>query len=223
MKFMQTLLIAILLVAVGVAYRQLHNIEVSSSLLHQGLPATMADTAAANSPTTPGRDTITPAAALYPELVKNEAEAMARLVDQPEEVQKRLRELAAKMQESDLATLQESALNPQLNGDHRFLAIYLLGESALEKAQASLETIAISPIPKLEEARMVNQEEILRGHAVESLRETESLKRVLAQVDNGFITDRAQRNLLYREGKVSSSPEQQDQEALSQLLKKNSR
>jgi hypothetical protein len=42
----------------------------------------------------------------------------------------------------------------------------------------------------------------------------------LTRTDNSFINDRAQRNLLYLEGKASS-PEQQDQNALSQLLKKN--
>jgi hypothetical protein len=154
--------------------------------------------------------------------VQEEAAAISQLNDHPEEVQKRLKELADKMQESDVPSLQQNALNPNLNGDQRFLSVYILGESTLAKAQEGLEAIATAPIPETHEGRLTTQEEIIRGQAVESIRQADTLKRVLARSDNTFINDRAQRNLLYLEGKASS-PEQQDQEALTQLLKKNSR
>lgn len=218
MKKLQTLLIVVLMVAVGLAWRHLHEIETNSPLVR-----------ATNSTTPPASgaaiaSSSAPAAAPenFAAMVNEEAAAISQLNDHPEEVQKRLKELAGKMQESDVPALQQNALNPNLNGDQRFLSVYILGESTLAKAQESLEAIATTPIPETHEGRLTTQEEIIRGQAVESIRQADVLKRVLARSDNGFINDRAQRNLLYLEGKASS-PEKQDQEALTQLLKKTTR
>lgn len=216
MKKLQALLIVGLLVAVGTAWRHLNEIETNSPL---------ARTPSSTSKTASGA-VVAPAAARtstenFAALVNEEAASMSQLNDHPEEVQKRLKDLADKMQESDVESLQQNALNPHLNGDQRFLSVYILGESTLAKAQESLEAIATAPIPDMHEVRMTTQEEIIRGQAVESIRHADVLKRVLARSDNNFINDRAQRNLLYLEGKASS-PEQQDQAALTQLLKKTS-
>lgn len=224
MKKLQILLILGLLVAVVSAYRQLHEIEANNTLPQPS--NTTAESAAALTSVAPKKaEAGKPAspAQEFTGLVKKEAGAIAQLTDHPEEIEKRLKELAEKMQETDVPELQATALDTTLNGDYRFLSVYILGESSLPKAQESLETIASSPIPTLSEARLTTQEEIIRGQAVEALRKPESLKRVLAQADNTFVVDRAQRNLLYREGKISAAPEQQDQEALTKLLKKTSR
>jgi len=215
MKKLQTLLIVGLLIAVGSAYRYLHEIEKNSSLVRSPNSPTPESAASSKTvvPSQPSKESFT-------NLVEEEANSISQLNDRPEDVEKRLKELAGKMQESDVSSLQAKALNPNLNGDQRFLSVYILGESTLQKAQESLVAIATAPIPDMHEERMLTQEEVIRGQAVESLRQTESLKRVLAHSDNSFINDRAQRNLLYLEGKASS-PEQQDREALTQLLKKN--
>lgn len=218
MKKLQALLIVALLVAVGTAWRHLHEIETNSTLARS--PSSASPTSGASTETAATAQTA--AAENFAALVSQETESMSQLNDHPEEVQKRLKDLADKMQESDVPSLQQNALNPNLNGDQRFLSVYILGESTLAKAQESLEAIATTPIPDTHEGRLATQEEIIRGHAVESIRQTESLKRVLAHSDNNFINDRAQRNLLYLEGKASS-PEQQDQAALTQLLKKTTR
>ncbi|WP_413288758.1 hypothetical protein [Bdellovibrio sp. HCB337] len=215
MKKLQFVVIIALLVAVGSAYRQLHQIQ--EDLVERN-PSSSTSSAATNSQAESATAVANPK---FAELIKQEAAAMSQLTKQPEEIQKRLKDLAGKMQEGDVTHLQESALDTSLNGDERFLSVYVLGESALAKAQESLEQIAMTPIPSMKEARLTNQEEILRVQAVESLRHADSLKRVLASTDNSFISDRAQRNLLFREGKVTTSPEQQDQEALTQLLKKS--
>lgn len=220
MKKLQILIIVVLLGAVGAAYRHLHEIESNSPLMHAATSSTPT-----GSVTTSQNPAAVAAAVTQQEqknfeaLVKDEAAAVAQLNDHPEEVQQRLKDLADKMQDVDVPVLQKDALNPNLNGDQRFMSVYILGESALAKAQESLEAIAVAPIPNVRDARLMSQEEIIRGQAVESIRHPETLKRVLAQTDNGFINDRAQRNLLYLEGKASS-PEQQDKEALTQLLKK---
>lgn len=215
MKKLQFLVIVALLVAVSSAYRQLHDIE-------KDLTERSPSSAEPMTSTAPHKSNASANAKDFAELIQQEAEAMSQLTNRPDEIQQRLRDLAEKMQESDVNHLRESALNVNLTGDERFLSVYVLGESSLVKAQESLEQIAVTPIPSMPEARLTNQEEILRVQAVESLRQVESLKRVLAQTDNSFISDRAQRNLLYREGKVASSPEQQDQAVLNQLLKKTS-
>lgn len=219
MRKLQILLIVCLLVAVGVAYRQLHHIENNTMLVANG--ASPQATGPAAAPSAAAQAQAVKKSEEFAKMVQKEAETISQLNNHPDEVQKRLRELAGQMQDADVALLQKSALNTSLNGDERFLSVYILGESTLEKAQESLETIAATPIPAMKEARLTTQEEILRVQAVESLREADSLKRVLSRTDNSFISDRAQRNLLFREGKVSASPEQQDQEALNQLLKKN--
>lgn len=220
MKRLQVFLILGLLMAVGFAYRHLAVIESNNPTT--GFAAVTA--APAN-----GKDAETSSAAVHgpvtsnmEKLIEKEAETMSQLNDHPEEVQKRLRDLAEKVQDSDISVLQKTALNTNVDGDQRFLSVYILGESSLQKAQESLEHIAITPIPKMGETRLTMQEEVIRAQAVESLRQPESLKRVLSRADNSFITDRAQRTLLYRESKVSS-PEKQDQDALNQLLEKSSR
>lgn len=220
MKKLQAVLIVGLLIAVGTAWRNLHEIETNSPLVH-ATNSTSTSAAPGASVASANPAAVKPAENFAAQ-VQEEAAAMSQLNDHPEEVQKRLKELAEKMQESDVPSLQQNALNPNLNGDQRFLSVYILGESTLAKAQESLEAIATAPIPETHEGRLTTQEEIIRGQAVESIRQADTLKRVLARSDNTFINDRAQRNLLYLEGKASS-PEQQDQEALTQLLKKNSR
>jgi len=222
MRKLQTLLILCLLVAVSVTYRQLRHVE-------NNAPEVAGSPTAANA-VGPAAETVpfdqvqsAEKSAEFAKLVQKEAETISQLNDHPEEVQKRLKDLANQMRDADVETLQKSALNASLKGDERFLSVYILAESNLPKAQESLEAIATAPIPKMQEARLTNQEEILRVQAVESLRQADSIKRVLAQTDNSYISDRAQRNLAYREKKVSSSPEQQDQAALTQLLNKSHR
>ncbi len=217
MKKLQVLLTIGLLVAVGNTYRYLNQIESNNHLMRG--PAAMRPGSAVIPMVAIGSKPVS-ASQEFSALVKIEADAMSQLNDHPEEIQKRLKDLASKMKETDIPALQETALNTALNGDQRFLSVYILGESSLLKAQEGLETIATSPIPALHDSRLINQEEVIRGQAVESLRQPESLNRVLSKSDNAFITDRAQRNMLYRQGRISSTPEQQDQEALAQLLKK---
>ncbi len=219
MKKLQAVLIVGLLIAVGTVWRNLQEIETSSPLLNATNSASSSAPGALSASINP---TAVKAADNFAAQVQEEAAAMSQMNDHPEEVQKRLKALADKMKESDVSRLQQNALNPNLNGDQRFLSVYILGESTLAKAQESLEAIATASIPETHEGRLTTQEEIIRGQAVESIRQVDTLKRVLAHSDNTFINDRAQRNLLYLEGKASS-PEQQDQEALTRLLKKNSR
>ena len=219
MKKFQTVLVLCLLVAVAIVYRQLHHIENNTPADPRG-PASESAGAA---PAATHAEQVQSAKKSdeFAKMVQKEVETISQLNDHPDDVQKRLKDLAAQMQEGDIATLQKSALNTSLGGDERFLSVYILGESSLAKAQESLEAIATTPVPSMQEARLTSQEEILRVQAVESLRQVESLKRVLSQTENTFISDRAQRTLLYREKKTSKSPEGQDQEALNQLLKKS--
>jgi hypothetical protein len=215
-KKLQILFIIGLAFAVGNAYKHLTEIE-------KNVPAESVSSSQA--PRTP--DSVSVAKKIdkkekeFSDMIRKEAETMSQLNDSPEEVQQRLRDLADKMGDQDVVVLQEKALDPQLNGDERFLSVYILGESKLKTAQESLEAIAATPVPTLKESRLTAQEEIIRGQAIESLREPESIKRVLGKADNKFLADRAQRTLLYREGKVSSAPEKQDQQALGKILEKS--
>ncbi|MBC7371438.1 MAG: hypothetical protein H7326_07735 [Bdellovibrionaceae bacterium] len=217
MKQLQALIIVALVVAIFFAGKYLSEIE---SALPEAVPANqIAVVGVPSSQVTPASN---PAHAKdFSDLIRKEAESMSHLTDRPDEVQKRLKDLAAQVREEQVPILKEKALNIQLGGDERFLSVYILGESSLAKAQESLELIASTPIPKLKESRLTTQEEVLRGQAIESLREPESLKRVLSSADNKFLVDRAQRTLSFREGKVSASPEQQDQEALKKVLEKS--
>jgi hypothetical protein len=218
-KKLQLLLIVGLVVAVGIAYKYLREIESELPDPNPRVVAApigvVAKVAASPTPILNPRHIRE-----FSELIHKESEAMSRLTDHPEEVQRRLKDLAAQMQEEQVLILKEKALNMSLEGDERFISVYVLGESKLDKAQESLEQIAVAPIPKLKESRMNTQEEIIRGQAIESIQEPEPLRRVLAHTDNKFLTDRAQRTLAFREGKVPSAPEKQDQEALKKILDK---
>lgn len=217
MKTGQVLWIIVLLVAIGMVaqrFRQLPTTAwqltpkagVSSTVAGKGTTATSVATA----PTAPSE---------IGSVVHREAEAVSKLTDRPDEEEEHLKDIALHLQDPDIKTLQAQALNPQLNGDERFLSVYILGESTLPSAQESLEEIATTPIPKLHEARLISEEQVLRAQAIESLRDTDRIKHIIATSNDHFLADRAQRSLLYREGKVSA-PEQQDQEALKQLLDK---
>jgi hypothetical protein len=216
MKKLQGLLILALVVAVFIAYRNLSEIEKNTTSVPVPAASATAPAAKATARAAKAKEKT------FSEMIHKEAESISRLNDRPEEVQQRLKELADQVKEEQVGVLQEKALDTQLNGDERFLSVYILGESRLQKAQQSLEQIAAAPIPSLHESRLTTQEEIIRGQAIESLREPASLKRVLAQADNKFLADRAQRTLSFREGKVSAPPEKQDQEALGKILEKSS-
>lgn len=217
MKQLQAFIVVALIVAIIFAGRYLSEIEsvpTETTPANQSAVTGVPSGQMTNAPNPiQGKD--------FSELIRKEAESMARLTDRPQEVQKRLKDLASQVREEQMPILKEKALNLQLGGDERFLSVYILGESSIAKAQEILEQIASTPIPKLKESRSTTQEEILRGQAIESLREPESLKRVLASTDSKFLVDRAQRTLSFREGKISKSPEQQDEEALKKVLEKS--
>jgi len=217
-KKLQILLILVLLVAVVSVYRHLNEIKNDENILavSSAQKAESVANAKALNKTVESKETKN-----FSDMIEKEAASVSQLNDRPEEVEQRLKDLAARMKDEDVSVLQEKALNTNLNGDERFLSVYILGESSLGKAQESLERIAETPLPKMQDSRLMNQEEILRGQAIESLREPESIKRVLTRADNKFLADRAQRTLLYREGKISASPETQDQQALTKLLEKS--
>lgn len=218
MRTGQLLLVAGLVVAVGYTYMSLSEVEKQTSTVPVSVQLSpKAAEATKNANLAESKKT-------FSELVRKEADAVALLTDKPDEVQKHLKDLAGQMKEEQVEVLKEKALNTTLNGDERFLSVYVLGESPLQMAQESLEQIASAPIPKLHDSRMTVQEEIIRGQAIESLREPDRLKRVLASAiaDNKFLMDRAHRTLNYRQGKVSS-PEKQDQEVLGKILEKGVR
>jgi len=220
MSKLQPWVLLCMLVAIGLAYRELGTLRNATVARPSHQVRTVASVAASPRAGASLSPSAGAASGELPEWLQREADNVSRLQDHPEETQTRLKELASQLKDSDVSLLRDLALDPHADGDARFLSVYILGLSDLEKAQESLETIALTPLPPSHDARLTNQEEILRAEAVESLRQTEGLKRVLAGTDNSFLGDRAQRNLLYREGKVRASPEQQDQMALTQLLKK---
>ena len=215
MKTGQLLLVAGLVVAVAYTYMSLSEAEKQAPSVPVSVQLSPgADEAAKKASEFESKKS-------FSELVSEEAGAVARLTDKPDEVHKRLKDLASQMKEEQVDVLKEKALNTTLNGDERFLSVYVLGESALQAAQEGLEAIAAAPIPKLHDARMTVQEEIIRGQAIESLREPDRLRRIFtgATADNKFLMDRVHRTLNYRQGKVSS-PEKQDQEILGKILEK---
>jgi hypothetical protein len=216
MKKLQGILIVMLLIAVGIAYRYLSDIEKNAPTI----PVSAQLAVAKGEKLKPDPVAAAKNKKTFAEMIHKESESISQLNEHPEEVQHRLKELADQVQEDHVVVLKEKALDTSLNGDERFLSVYILGESRLPKAQEILEQIADTPIPHSKESRLTAQEEIIRGQAIESLREPASLRRVLERADNKFLTDRAQRTLSFREGKTTNSPEKQDQEALGKLLEK---
>jgi hypothetical protein len=98
----------------------------------------------------------------------NESAAMGRIDPHPEKTKARLESRAKKLQIRQLRWLKSVALNSSLNGDRRFLAVYLIGLSEREASRDLLKDIGLSGLPGAANDRAYSDEVIIRSQALEA-------------------------------------------------------
>ena len=153
-----------------------------------------------------------------------ELEALSQLDEHPEMTERKLKSRAQRMSPDELQSLYQKVLNPQLAGDDRWLAVYLLSLSEEKNSISLLEDVVLSPTPTAQHDLRAEFEKSLRAQAIEGLQNqtdkkkaASSLHKLTQKLDDGFLLDRAQRALSYLENGTPPL-EEQDRKALENLV-----
>lgn len=101
--------------------------------------------------------------------LRQEAELVGQVDPDPEETQSRLKDHADKFSPAELSALRDAALNIELTGDERFLAVYVLGLSNHSRALELLKDIGQAQVPNLQSDREYSDEFSIRAHALEAV------------------------------------------------------
>lgn len=158
---------------------------------------------------------------------KSEALQIGKIQNKPEEVEKRLRQLASEMRPQDVEGMYEIISDENANGDQRALAVELLSMKndtnsliALQNFVANKKTINGTKWDVKKEL-----ETVLRAQAVESIATypqkeiaLSTLNYLQSKVDDKFLSERigrASSGILTGNNKSS---QQQDDEALKKLV-----
>ncbi|MCB0367403.1 MAG: hypothetical protein H6624_00705 [Bdellovibrionaceae bacterium] len=132
------------------------------------------------------------------EFVKKEATLVGQPDQDPQETLLRLKTVAGQLGQEQFERLKALALDLSLPGDERFLSAYLLSLNQTEASMSSLKSLALAPLPKSKmDARLYDQEIMIRGQALEGLAQStkakEHLTDFLRHQDNVPLAEHAQR------------------------------
>jgi len=160
-------------------------------------------------------------------ILKEEKNLLGRVDPDPKASFLRLKTIAENLETADLNLLKIKALDESINGDERFLSIYLLAYNGKDISLDSLQNIALSlvPAPESQNQGLRDLEIQIRAQAIEGLSRfygNERAKAILekaAEMQNeAFLRDRANRALY--SWRTQNSIENQDKTALEKLLYK---
>ncbi len=87
----------------------------------------------------------------------------------PDQTMIRLKDKASRLNSQDLKFLKRSALDKNLSGDARFLAVYMLGLAEAGGAVALLKEVCFAKIPDMASDREHSNEVVLRAQSLETL------------------------------------------------------
>lgn len=158
----------------------------------------------------------------FRETFQREVRLSSRLDEHPEETERRLNLMAAKLRSEDQRFLKEIVLDTNAGGDDRAVAEEILGRSTAPSTPSLLEEIASRDWGSLKDPQRSDFERALSARAIEQLgthpsaAAENSLKTLTQTLNDSFLVDRAHRALLARSGQVAP-PEKQDLEALQAL------
>lgn len=147
------------------------------------------------------------------------------LTEAPEGTEEDLAVQASKLSGTEIKALSSKSTDSTLNGDERALSVYLLALNQSIAVVPELTSIALTPWSNQLNPRQQEEEQVIRALAIEGLERSPtslarvSLQKIVNQSASPFLVDRAHRAILSRDGAVSSL-EDQDNQALSELLKK---
>ncbi len=154
--------------------------------------------------------------------LKEEASKVGQLTADPEAVEQGLNEWARSLKSEDFAQIRESIFNdPNIAGDEVALSLDLLGRSQDKSAEALLLEYVLKGPSTATSEKGTFQLLALEGLIDQSLisKDPAALKKVMANTDDALLAKRTAQGLKALEGKAPS-PEQTDQKALAELLKR---
>ena len=149
--------------------------------------------------------------------LQSHAQQIGMTVEDPGAVTEDLHQRAQQLTEKDIAWLETTSLNPQRQGDERFLAVELLVMNPSIEGARALGRILMTPEPR--RSPEPSLENMIRARAIEGLGDHPQkeagrlLRESLYRVSDRTLIERGERALLARKGLVSK-PEIQDREAL---------
>jgi hypothetical protein len=164
------------------------------------------------------------------DLYASESRRVGQIDPDPKATEKRLEEDARELTPEEIRWLESQAADRKNDPDARFFAAYLMGLSHEEAAVDALGRIALSPVPKSKNERLVEQERAFRASAVEGISHSckdfpvpvkDALLEVVSKQTDEFLRDRANRGLYACQ--TGKPIEEQDKEALEKLRKKAGR
>ncbi|MGE0762305.1 MAG: hypothetical protein AB7N80_03395 [Bdellovibrionales bacterium] len=137
--------------------------------------------------------------------VYHESQKVGRPDPDPKRSFERLKAVAHGLKRMDIESLKRTALNNDLDNDHRFLSVYLLALARNQDAAPALLGIALDPLTVQDMSSPLYAEELMiRTQALEGLANYQPaqgpgpLQRYLQKQDNSFLADQARRLLKER-------------------------
>ena len=154
--------------------------------------------------------------------LKKEANQIGKLEPNPEEKEKKLKELVQTLRGEDFQTLSSDALDLKLSGDERYLSSYLLSLAQDESALGPIEKLAEAQIPDLSPDSPLRAIELsIRAQALEGFENfvnsdgaKTKLIEIIQNLSDPFLVERAQHILYNLNHPENKKIAQQDQEAL---------
>lgn len=155
------------------------------------------------------------------------SEQIGQIQENPQVIEESLDQFSSTLSAQDILELKKIISSSQTQ-DERFLSTELLVRNRSIEAKQVLKEIALSPESSSEKQNAItkSEENALRLRAVEGLLKSDDphvaknlLEEVQRKSNNSIIQDRSQRALLSLKG-IAKSPEEQDQEALRELLRR---
>jgi len=206
-----TLILLVLLVG---SFQKLPHHARSSAAANKQLP---------NPAVPPSRPAAPIKIADIPEKIREEAKRSGQVDENSKETSDRLDQMAQGLKGAEIQLLNQVVKDPHADGDLRATSVELLARTKKEESLTALEDITATPWSQQTDPRTQAFEKALRARAIEGIENhpsqtaTASLEKVIAQTQDRFLKDHAQRALLFRKGQVSSV-EQQDEQALKKLI-----
>ncbi len=158
------------------------------------------------------------------ELYERESARVGKVDPDPKATQKRLEEVARELKPEEISWLEAQAIDPAVEMDARFFAVYLMGLSSQGSAVQALYRVAMKPVPVTKNERRDSEERAQRMSAVEGMCTPENcklpeardqLKEIIALAQDEMVRDRAHRCLYACQyGKPVA---EQDKEALRRI------
>lgn len=158
----------------------------------------------------------------FDKTVKLLSNEVSQITDNPEGINRKLDSEAADLNNDKIKHLNRiirANNSSDISMDEKALAVELLVRSSSQQAQETLKDfiLAEDTTTASQNPALTIDQRILKMRAVEGLNQPTILNEVIAKTGDSLVSDRAHRALLSRKG-LSSTPEQQDLDALNKIL-----